>query len=322
MRPLKVLAVVHMGPPHHNAGAEMMLHTLLRHLVRQGHEARVLLSRTPAGMYVHEDVTYSRGVQGREFGRWFRWCDVAVTHLDLTRTAVSMARAHRKPLVHIVHNDRQLAYHGVVPGPGVAVVFNSRWISDAVAWPGRSVVVRPPVDPADYRVRPDGECYTLMNLSPSKGAEVFYALAARMPDRRFLGVRGSYGQQMVPSSLPPNVTILPNTPDVRTVYEQTRVLLMPSDYESWGRVAVEAAASGIPTVAHPTPGLRESLAGAGIFADRDDVDAWVKALRKLEKPTVYGRASKAALRRSAELDPRLDLDTFERLLTELADADV
>ncbi|MFI1769152.1 glycosyltransferase family 4 protein [Streptomyces sp. NPDC020800] len=58
------------------------------------------------------------------------------------------------------------------------------------------------------------------------------------------------------------------------VYSRSRVMLMPSLYESWGRVAVEAFASGIPVIAHPTPGLVESLGEAGIFAYRDDLNAW------------------------------------------------
>jgi len=319
--PLRVLAVIHMAPPHHNAGAEMMIHTLLRHLVRNGHEVRVLLSRTPEREYVHEGVTYSRGVTRHELARWFRWCTVAVTHLDLTRTASSMAIANRKPLAHIVHNDRQLAYHRVTPRPGVLAVFNSEWIADSSAWAGESVVVRPPVVAEDYRTTP-GECLTLVNLSLSKGAEVFYDLARRLPDHRFLGVRGSYAQQVVPAALPGNVTIRDNTPAMRDVYGATRVLLMPSDYESWGRVAVEAAASGIPTIAHPTPGLRESLGPAGIFADRADPDAWAEAIRRLDKPTAYKKAAAASRARSLALDPVAECETFERSLQGLVDANL
>ena len=38
--------------------------------------------------------------------------------------------------------------------------------------------------------------------------------------------------------------------------------------------AVEALAHGIPVIAHPTPGLRESLGFAGTYVDRDNIDAW------------------------------------------------
>ena len=62
------------------------------------------------------------------------------------------------------------------------------------------------------------------------------------------------------------------------VWARTGVLLAPSKTEAWGMAAVEALAHGIPVIAHPTPGLRESLGSAGIMADRDDMNAWMYTL--------------------------------------------
>jgi glycosyltransferase involved in cell wall biosynthesis len=101
---------------------------------------------------------------------------------------------------------------------------------------------------------------------------------------------------------------------MREVYRQTKLLLMPSSYESWGRVAVEAAASGIPTLAAATPGLLEALGDAGTFIDTPmefhehwqdpskDVDAWERGLRRLLAPRPYGQARKATIARSAEIE--------------------
>jgi hypothetical protein len=69
---------------------------------------------------------------------------------------------------------------------------------------------------------------------------------------------------------------------------------MPSDYESFGRVAMEAAASGIPTIAAPTPGLRECLGDAGTFVELDNVDGWERAIRALLDPDAYRAAALAA----------------------------
>ncbi|MFZ4156354.1 glycosyltransferase [Streptomyces pseudogriseolus] len=76
---------------------------------------------------------------------------------------------------------------------------------------------------------------------------------------------------------------------------------MPSLYESWGRVAIEAFASGIPVIAHPTPGLVESLGDAGIFAYRDDLGAWIHALHALKDPANWTQASLRVRARSIEL---------------------
>jgi hypothetical protein len=46
-----------------------------------------------------------------------REVDVVVTHLDRTRQAVAAAEHTGRPLVHLVHNDRQLQFTTSRPGP-------------------------------------------------------------------------------------------------------------------------------------------------------------------------------------------------------------
>lgn len=76
------------------------------------------------------------------------------------------------------------------------------------------------------------------------------------------------------------------------VWSRTKVLLIPSNYETYGMVGVEAIASGIPTIAHPTDGLCESLGDAGWFIPRDDVDEWQRVIELLlTDDAVYDCAS-------------------------------
>ena len=176
------------------------------------------------------------------------------------------------------------------------------------------IVVRPHVDPDEYRCRP-GDAITLVNLSPEKGGEVFRLLAPSMHDKQFLAVRGGYGRQARVVGL--NVETIPTTQDmVGDVYARTRVLLMPSETETWGRTGIEAMCSGIPVIAHPTPGLRESLGDAGIFVDRSDLAGWIAAIRDLDDPERYAAASAAASARAAEVcaQTAADLDLFAELL--------
>ena len=122
----------------------------------------------------------------------------------------------------------------------------------------------------------------------------------------FLGVRGAYEDQI----LPPlgNVTIVENTPNIREIYGRSAIVLMPSRYESWGRVAVEAMASGIPVMAHPTHGLKESCSDAGIYRDRDQPEEWVREVRRLlSDPAYYEQRATACRRRAREIDPQSQL---------------
>lgn len=325
-RPGVVLAHVHKYPPEHNAGAEWYLHELLVRLVDAGHRCRVLAdvrrSYTIDGVRV-DPLRYVRAV--------YRDAEVLVTHLDVTRIVVRNAGAARLPLVHLIHNDRQLDFHRVEPAEASVILYNSAWIAETQAARYGAVpsdILRPHVPLDRYRV-PAGDHdrthVTLLNTNPAKGVHLFYELARRRPDLRFLAVRGAYGDQVPPPRDLANVDVVANTPDVRgEVYARTRLLVVPSSYESWGRVAVEAMASGIPVLAAPTPGLVEALGPAATYARVEvaaEADTWARKLGRYDDPGYYARKAAAALRRADHLEALTlgDLDRAEvwvrRLLT-------
>lgn len=259
---MKIGALVHMYPPLHNAGAEHMLHAILSEGVRRGHTCVVCPSAGEGSAKVGFKPYTHDGVRVSEDMRILNHCDILVTHLDRTTDAEKLAEVRDIPLVHLFHNHERPA---TVQRCDLAV-YNSNWLLKASPCDAPSIMIHPPVWEDVYRVdNTDAKHITLINLSKPKGAEMFYALAKLMPQQKFLGVKGAYGKQILPSELLPNVTILPTQRDIRNVYRQTKILLMPSSYESYGRCAVEAAVSGIPTIAHPTPGLREALADYGTF---------------------------------------------------------
>lgn len=331
---VRVLAMLHAYPPAHNAGAEWAAHSLLRELAGRGNDVDVLLSQPTAADETYQiDGVSVHPHQGKaDPSKWMRGdrrADVVVTHLENTARASILGELHRIPVVHLLHNTYEKSKSWLVKGSPSLVVYNTAWMkADVEAWwrvhrgyrpMPWGITVHPPVAVGDYQATP-GDHITLINLTAEKGAHVFYALAERMPRRKFLGVIGGYGQQIVQDDLP-NVEIVPHTPGDRMakdVYARTRVLLAPSSYESYGRVAVEAMCSGIPVVAHPTPGLMESLGEAGIFADRSDIDAWEAAVKRLFSPKVYPQASKAAAARASGLDPAAELDLWVRAVEGVA----
>ena len=143
---------------------------------------------------------------------------------------------------------------------------------------------------------------------------MFYCLAEQMPHLPFLGVMGSYGKQLYPAHELPNLTLMENQSDIREVYKRTRILLMPSSYESYGRCAVEAACSGIPTIAHRTKGLWEALGEGGIFP-LPDSDSWKAAVNyTLERYPALSRMARAV---ADDLDPEGDMERCLAAMTEL-----
>lgn len=302
-------AIIHKAAPIHNAGAEAYFHSVAKWLVARGHRVSASVAHAE-GTWELDGVTYVG--ESRPSQEPIDAADLLLTHLDMTRIAAWHATRLKKPLVHLVHNDAQLKFHRVRPHEAQLVVFNSRWIEAAVKWSGPSIVIPPPVFAADYDVRPQqGDAYVLVNLSEAKGGDLFWTLARAMPDRRFIGVLGAYGKQIVPKDIPPNVEVWENRPDPRDFYREARVILMPSSYESWGRVPVEAAASGIPTIAHPTPGLGESMGWAAIFCSRYRPIDWIYALDMVDDSTTYAERSRLAHARSLMLDPEPHLLALE-----------
>lgn len=323
---MRILAMAHAYPPAHNAGAEMTLHSMLRHLAARGHHVHVLLSRPLTGapadyqidgvqVHVHRDagdpMPYVQHGDPR--------VDLVITHLENTLRAAALCDLYKVPCVHLIHNTHEFSKGALRRGPCQLAIFNSEWMREdfteywAHAGNGRmppSMVIHPPVIGDHYRTK-HGRKITLINLNEDKGGLVFWRLAQAMPEREFLGVRGAYGPQIVPDGIPPNVTVVSHVPPrqmASSVYANTKVLLMPSIYESYGRTAIEAAHCGIPTVAHPTAGLKEALGRTGIFVHRSDTDAWVAAIKYLTSPRGFSAASRDAKAHAEALDPIGDLD--------------
>lgn len=181
---------------------------------------------------------------------------------------------------------------------------------------GESIVCPPPIRVEDWKVKHDGDALTLVNLTEEKGAHTFDQLARYLPDRHFVGVRGGYGHQV--SLWRPNVTILDQTPNMRdVVYARTRILLMPGLLETWGLVGVEAMCSGTVVIAHPAAGPKEALGDAAIYADRDDLDAWIDAIEMLDDPKVYKRWSRKAATRAEQLAKSDTVARFVRKAEEM-----
>lgn len=335
---MRLLWHLHGLPPYHNAGAELYALEVLRWFRARGHELEVLLRP----MAPHDGNLEGIRITNRSVPRWdarlYETFDVILTHLDETPHAVRLAELAGKPLVHVLHNDRQLAFHRVKDAP--LAIANSSWVASSVPDTIPTLTVWPPCPPANYAVNPGGDAVVLVNPSVAKGAPLAFELARRLPDVRFVVVGGGYGIQLKPPVLP-NLELWRNHHDPRVFYRAARLVIVPSVYESFGRVPLEAAASGIPAIVRPTPGLREALAGGTTYAGRElppdvfhrddadeltelqlaEADEWVAAITGLlDSPAAYADASARARARAleAEAQTELQLVALEAALAALA----
>lgn len=337
---MRIVWSIHLYPPVHNCGSEWFSHNVNQFLISRGHEVRVILHYYKGDRYEYEGVTVfpATGIVDA-----YRWGDVVITHLDMTQYTILMARQADRPLVHFVHND--IPYSSIMNNFGnVSAVYNSDWIKNKIGYNIPGYVLHPPCDVSSYRTDTTKEYITLVSLNERKGGHLFYEIAKAMPDKKFLGVVGSYdnpgplklSQMEIINQLIqlPNFTLVPNTPDILSTYRRTRILLMPSDYESWGRTATEAMCSGIPVICTPTPGLKENCGDAAIYVgsplpecepgdaqvDTGEVKEWVKAILSLDNEKTYEKYSLLCSARAAELDPLKELEGLEQFLIQQANS--
>lgn len=300
-----VRAVVPLYPPFSLVGSWITTHEFLRYMVRRGH--RVAVSAYLTGGSTWQTVDHD-GVLVEKHFRTIGIPDVVVGHAGDDGSAAAIAERFDCPLAVMVHGGDPGKVRRKLAGANVAV-FNSASFAAQVGWDGPSIVAHPPVELARYATMP-GDRVTLVNLAEDKGGELFWQLAEAMRDVPFLGVLGGYGKQVMYAGHP-NVTMQRLTSNMRDdVYGRTRILLMPSQRETWGRVGIEAAASGIPTIARPTPGIVEALGRGAAYVDSDDVAPWVDAIRALLDRAEWKRASAMTRRLVRRHDPAGQLERF------------
>lgn len=146
---------------------------------------------------------------------------------------------------------------------------------------------------------------TMINPFRVKGVDTFFEIAKCLPAEKFLLLESWKLSDAALVELEkrlaqtPNVRFQQRVSDMRSIYSQTRLLLVPSVWEEgFGMVAIEAQSCGIPVIASARGGLPESVGDGGILIqDYRNVEAWVEAIGKvLGDKTVYQVWAGRALR--------------------------
>lgn len=319
---MNIVCSIHLYPPQHNCGAEYMLHRIMKYLQSKGHNVRILLHQ--ANHYKIKNNYVFDGIDvfppnPNVIENLFNWSDIIFTHLDFTKWSIAYSSMKRKPLFHLIHNS--YPYPEIIQAErNQHIVYNSEWLKDELAYKFDNFTLTPPLDYSFFDTENDpseNEFITLINLNENKGGKIFEEIARALPNKKFLAVKGSYDQQIVPQL--PNIEVMNNTSNIKDVYKKTKILLMPSKYESWGMTASEAMCYGIPVICTDTPGLKENCDKAGIYIkNRDDIKEWVSAISKLDEEKNYKAASRKARSRSKEQASNDNLDKFHYWMREMA----
>lgn len=320
MRVLFVSSYPHL--PEITGGLQTTTHDLCRAIREIGAEAAVLCGRSLTGDDTQDGLTSSDDSLGYLVLRTgsptqalpmaaAAWgADVIVVQSGTALAPmVAASLATGRPTAVYLHNveTHQLAGN-LVAHPSLLYLANSDFT--AARWRalyGIDCAVIPPViAPEPYLADTEGDKVLFINPTPIKGVEIMFALAAACPELPFLVMESwdiepnwrAYCQARAAQL--GNIEWRRPSRDMREVFGQSRVLLMPSVWEeSFGRTAVEAQLNGLPVLASRRGALPQLVGEGGLVLDpHAPIADWAQALRRLYAST-SGPAREAARQQAA-----------------------
>ena len=304
-------------PPYWASGNEMCTHAMNLALLAKGHEVWVGVPGFPP--VIHEGV------------RCFDLRDRNMLNILLPRThvigactliykpaAVKLAKKFQTAFLDCIHTYaiKRTYWNDLGPlGDRFWVVFNTNWMQNYYKddWKEHSIMLHPPVDWKMYYIPTEQRkpvFVTLINCNVNKGGKHLVEIASRAPDFKFMGVLGGYDKQIQTTAYE-NLMYYPHTPNIKAVYEKTWVLLVLSEWETYGRVAIEAMSSGIVVIACPLTGIKEACGDAAIYHERDDIPGIIGTLRKLKSDIkFYQEMSNKGIERAKSMNTAEDVEVF------------
>lgn len=135
-------------------------------------------------------------------------------------------------------------------------------------------------------------------FAPQKGFDLLIPAFASLPADKFQLSLGGYGQdehliQDLAKDLA-NVKLLGAIEDVPGFLTKCDVIVIPSRWEPWGLVCLEAKAAGKPIVAFAIDGLSEQIKNCGLLVPVNETEKLTKALSSLPQQNLkaWGQAGR------------------------------
>jgi glycosyltransferase involved in cell wall biosynthesis len=206
----------------------------------------------------------------------------------LSHVVLASLRTGRATAVYL-HNVEVHQLGGIlVPDPSLLYLANSAFTAER--WRAlcglHCHIIEPVVCSNNYITEQSGSDILFINPTPIKGVELMFALAAHCPELSFLVVESwdlephwrAHCQHRAREL--GNVQWLGPQDDMRGVYAQARVLLMPSVWEeAFGRTVIEAQLNGLPVLASNRGALPDTVGDGGLTLDpHEPVEVWALAL--------------------------------------------
>lgn len=347
-----ILATAHPYLPQIAGGAQSNMHEMAMALRARGHQVSIVAGLTGEGSLglkarislklgrpFHTDSRLGYPV----FRTWFPWevadaivrrvsPDVAIAQSGLPAKMAHSFKQQDVPTVIHFHNVEDDDLLGMSASLAHAFVANSEFTASRVEalFGVKSDVIVPSFIRENYTARRQGDYVTFINPHPKKGLELMIKVVHRLQHLKFLFVKAwtlSPAEEERLAELArtfPNLTVRERTNDMRKIYAETKILVLPSLWEeAWGRVATEAHFSGIPVIGSSRGGIPEAIGPGGVILPADaDAGDWARVVASVATDSdVYTRLSRAASHysRRAQLDLETQMEQLEQVCQKAMD---
>lgn len=311
---MTLTAFLHGYPPLWSMGGELSTHRTLRVVPN----SVVFTSTLEVYRFEGVDVlpatgsSYQSIMSDAENAR----ASVLYAHSTLSRETIRAARRMKRPSILAVHApprfaaDLRRAWSSATVRLYNTDVARKDW-KDPKGW-----LLHPPVGGPSDLPRGPRNALTLTSSLLNKGAGRVLDLAERRPDQRFIIVESpahpTHGSPdfWEDAGKLPNVEIWPrlHPAQMGRLWAETRTLLVPSRYETYGMSALEAAWHGIPSVHVDTPHVREGIGTAARLLRTTRIEELDEALTEVElehdvwSERAFNRVSSLVEREAQELE--------------------
>lgn len=302
-------AFLHGYPPLWSMGGEISTHRTLRTV-----PGSVVFTETPEdytldGVSVRQITNVT--IQGVMTDAKSSGASVLFAHSTLSQVTVQAARRLKIPVILAVHApprfaaDLRKAWSAAKVRLYNTEAARTEW-NDHKGWLLHPPVGKPPMIDS---VGPH-DALTLTSSLLNKGVTQTLELARLWPDRRFIIMRSPAHRTHGAVDFEDEVARLKNVEvwdrlhpdDMNRLWAETRVLLVPSRYETYGLSALEAAWHGIPSVHVDTIHVREGIGDAARLLSSQTVGELEAAVQEVEQE--YGLWSDMARTRMEHLAHR------------------
>lgn len=327
-------------PYLHTGGASRSIQTLFKALVAQGHKCVTVSPASKENHITVDGVLCIRTAQQRQWTENIISADnpdLVLTQLAGDHWVINKATRYFVPVVLRIPSfgeymcgasdkfitctrfclHKESCPHRVDRSDTIkkadAIVTSSQYAARAIFqfYRRNALVMYPPVDSEAHLVAKTGDRITLIRGHIAKGIKTFYNVIKGCPEYKYLIVDNRVTQPAgVKAS---DIKTMPSTSDMKAVWNQTRILMVPSrGSESFGRVCIEASLNGIPVVAARHTGLVESAGlESTIPMTPGNPEAWREEIRKLMTDQVYyTERSRKAKEHAAKFSTETEVTKF------------